>query len=97
MKSGDERVVQFKLRPSFISSIFNGQTVFSLFDHKKEYLNKMQRLIKAYFEDISNKHLEKKETAMIRQLHKVLTFANEEFLPREVNSTREREVDVDKN
>ena len=56
----------------------------------------MQRLVKVYFEDISSKHLEKKETAIIRQLHKVLTFSNKEFMERDSNSTREREVDVER-
>ena len=40
-----DEVQTFNVTENFFSSVFNGQTIFSLFDHNKEHLLQMQTLV----------------------------------------------------
>ena len=96
MKSVDDKECPYKITDSFVSSVYDGQTIFSLFDHKKEYLHMMQELIKKKLHDIDANILDEEEIPVVRQLFRVLQYANKRFLEREKGSTKEIDDDLSK-
>lgn len=75
-------VQSFNVSEEFFSSVFRGQTVFSLFDHNKEHLHQMQLLAKSKLEQLNQDVLDEEENPLVRLLYRVMTFQNQRFLER---------------
>ena len=69
-----DEVQSFNISENFMSSVFKGQTIFSMYDHNKDQLNQIQQLVQSKLDQLDQDLLTEQEIPVVRQLYRVLNF-----------------------